>query len=128
MQTKVLATPEIENNSDLKLFVYEEEDENETIGHESLDDKANVIQWSLVLTDIDIQPFSIPCNPTKDLRENATAKGFFNLCAMCAKAERKCYDSHTFETTFVCKQCCSLYRHAKCVVIELVFLNGKVRV
>lgn len=120
-----LATPEIENNSDVELFVYEEEDENESSGHESLDDKANVVQWLLVLTDIDIQPFSIPCNLTKDLQDNATVKDFFNLCTVCA--EESATTAIALKLT-VCKQCCSFYRCAKCAVIELVLFNGKLRI
>ncbi|XP_068723649.1 piggyBac transposable element-derived protein 4-like [Montipora capricornis] len=71
---------EIDSPSDVDVFVDEEEgEENDSEQSSEEQEATNAVHWSSTLSEINVEPFSIPHGPTKDLGPNAKSKGFFNL-------------------------------------------------
>ena len=75
-----LEVEEIDNASDVDVFVEGEEAKEYNINQSSEEEEAtNAVHWSSTLSEINVEPFSIPHGPTKDLGPNVKSKDFFNL-------------------------------------------------
>ena len=74
------------SNSDVEVFADdgdeesgESSDEETACNTDSNDAPPNPLQWSNTLGGINVEEFSVSHGPSRDLRDNATAKDFFNL-------------------------------------------------
>ena len=74
------------SNSDVEVFADDGDEESgessdeETASNADSDDAPpNPLQWSNTLGGINVEEFSVSHGPSRDLRDNATAKDFFNL-------------------------------------------------
>ena len=74
------------SNSDIEVFADdgdeesgESSDEETACNTDSNDAPPNPLQWSNTLGGINVEEFSVSHGPSRDLRDNATAKDFFNL-------------------------------------------------
>ena len=75
-----LEVEEIDNASDVDVFVEEEEGKEYNSNQSSEEEEAtDAVHWSSTLSEINVEPFSIPHGPTKDLGPNIKSKDFFNL-------------------------------------------------
>lgn len=66
-------------NSDVEIFGNEEEEQDDEEESDDKDMPSVGVQWSNTSSEIDIEEFTIPHGPSKDLGEGATPKDFFNL-------------------------------------------------